>query len=196
MSDSPLISMDVPAGLSAEAVDALSARSVRRESAASFQAILAATRSAVRHLAGPLADAEAAALNLRQRQIVVAVAADLVELVEALGAGITTEGQCLAPLRRTPADRVRAILRPAPGWLPRLRERAADLAGPHPPPARTWLSAAAAAVEALGQTAEHLATLGSAQPAESSARALADRVATRLREHRDTLLASVARLVD
>ncbi len=197
MSDSTvLISMDLPAGLSADAIEALSARSVRRESSASFQAILAATRAAVRHLGCPLGDAEAAALNLRQRTTVAAVAADLAALDEALGAGVTTEGRCLVPVPRTPAERVRAILRPAPGWLPRLRERAADLAGPHAPPARTWLSAAAAAVEALGQTAEHLSTLAAAQPDASSARALGDRVADRLRGHRDDLLASVARLVD
>ena len=196
MSEPTPLLTDVPPGLSAEAVEALSARSVRRESAASFQAILAATTAAVRHLAAPLADAEAAALNLGQRQTVAAVAADLGALVEALGAGVTVEGRCLGPSRLTAAERVRAILRPAPGWLPRLRERAADLAGPHPAPARTWLSAAAAAVEALGQTAEHLATLAAAQPAASSARALGDRVADRLRGHRDTLLTSVARLVD
>ena len=196
MSDSLLISTDIPAGLSADAVKALSARSIRRESAASFQAILAATQAAVRPLSCPLGDAEAAALNLRQRQTVDAVSTDLSALVEALGAGISAEGRCLARRPLTPAQRVRAILRPAPGWLPRLRERAADLSGPHAPPSRTWISAAAAAVEALGQTAEHLATLAAAQPEDSSARVLGDRVAARLREHRDSLLASVARLID
>ena len=58
------------------------------------------------------------------------------------------------------------------------------------------LSAAAAAVESLGQTAEHVATLAAAQPPDSSARALGDRVAARLRVHRDAVLADVARLVD
>ena len=181
--------------LSADAVVGLREQSVRRESAASFQALLAATAGAVRALAAPVAEAEAAALNLAQRQRVAAVAADLGALGDALGAGVTAEGRCLSP-RRTPADRVRAVLRPAPGWLPRLRERAADLAGPQAPPARTWVSAAAAAVEALGQTATHLATLAAAQPADSSARALGDRVAARLRLHHDAVLADVARLVD
>lgn len=196
MSDPATLLTDIPAGLSAEAVEALSARSVLRESAASFQALLAATRSALQHLQCPLGDAEAAALNLRQRQTVAGVGADLAAVIEALGAGVSVEGRCLATPRRTPAQRVRAILRPAPGWLPRLRERAADLAGPNPPPARTWLSAVAAAIEALGQTAEHVATLAAAQPAASSARELGLRVAVRLREHRDSLLAAVARLVD
>lgn len=194
----PLSPPDVPAvedGLSAEAVGALAARSVRRESSASFQALLAAAAEAAARVAGPVREAEAAALNLAQRQHVAAVAADLDAVVGALRGSLSPEAQCLVR-RRRPADVVRAVLRPAPGWLPRLRERAAELALPSVPPTRTWVSAAAAAVEALGQTAEHVATLAAAQPAASSARFLGDRVAARLRAHRDTLLGDVARLVD
>ena len=180
--------------LTADSVRALAERSVRRESSASFQALLAAAVCSVRALADPIQDAEAAALNLRQRETVAGVRADLDALVAALGAGVSDQARCLD--RRRPLDLARAVLRPAPGWLPRLRERAAEIAGDHDAPCPTWLAASAAAVEALGQTAEHLATLAAAQPPPSSARALGDRAADRLRAGRDALLADVARLVD
>ena len=144
----------------------------------------------------PLDVAEASALNLAQREHVAAVRADLRATVEALKTGTSSEARCLALGPPTAAQRIRSVLRPAPGWLPRLRERAESLAAPAPPPTRPWVAAAAAAVEALGGAAEHLALLGAAQPAPSSARMLADRLAARLREHRDTLLADVARVVD
>ncbi|MGB3542405.1 hypothetical protein, partial [Rubrivirga sp.] len=63
-------------------------------------------------------------------------------------------------------------------------------------PTPTWLAAAAAAVEALGQSAEHVTMLADGQPPRSSASALARLVAERLRSGRDLLLADVARLVD
>lgn len=158
--------------------------------------MLAAVIASVKPVAGPLREAEAAALNLAQQQHVAAVAADLDAVVAALDAGVAEEARCLAPGRWSAAGLVRAVLRPAPGWLPRLRERAAEVAAATPPPTRPWLSAASAAVEALGQTAEHVATLGRNQPAASSARRLGDAVAARLRAHRDVLLGDVARLVD
>lgn len=182
----------LPSTLTPDAVRALAARSEVRESAASFQAILAASVTVVRAVAEPVAAAEAAALSLRQRETVAAVAADLADVVQVLGVGISEDARCLN--RRRPADLIRG-LRPAPGWLPRLRERAAErAAGGAPTP--TWLAAAAAAVEALGQSAAHVATLAAAQPAPSSARALGDLVAGRLLAGRDALLADVARLVD
>lgn len=195
MSESLFVST-ADADLTPDAVRALAARSVRRDSAAAFQSMLAATLASVTAVGGPLGEAETAALNLAQQQHVAAVTADLAALAVALRAGVSEEGRCLAPGRRSATEVVRAVLRPAPGWLPRLRERAADLAAAAPPPSRTWLSSAAAAVEALGQTAEHVATLGQNQPAASSARRLGDAVAARLRAHRDTLLADVARVVD
>ncbi len=185
---------DLAPGLSAETVAALALRSARRDSAASFQALLAAAADAVRATLDPVAEAQAAALSLRQRETVAAVAADLGAVLEALASGVSDEARCLGRVR--PADRVRAVLRPAPGWLPRLRERAAELASTTAAPCPTWLAAAAAAVEALGQTAEHVATLASAQRPDSSARLLGDRVADALRAGRDALLADVARLVD
>ena len=185
-------------GLTAETVEALAVRSVRRDSVASFQALLAAVREAVGATLGPVRDAEAAALSLRQRETVRAVAADLGALVAALDVGVSAEARCLS--RRRPSDRaagaLRAVLRPSPGWLPRLRERAAELAGSASATCPTWVAGAGAAVEALGQTASHVATLGAAQPAASSARVLADRAAAALRAGRDALLADVAKLVD
>lgn len=175
------------AGLSADAVGALAVQSARRESAASFQALLAAASDAVRATLAPVAAAEAAALTLHQRDALAAVAADLRELLAALAAGVSEEARCLA--RRRPADLVRAVLRP--DWRSRLRPATTP-----PAPGPTWVTAAGAAVEALGQTAEHVATLAAAQREASSARVLGDAVADRLRGHRDAVLADVAKLVD
>ncbi len=186
------LTASIPSVLTADSVRALAERSVARDSSSAFQALLAASAQAVRTARQTVLEAEGAALSLRQRETVTAVAADLEVVAEALCAGISAEARCLD--RRRPADRVRA-LRPSPGWLPRLRERAAERAqGGAPTP--TWLAAAAAAVEALGQSAEHITMLAAGQPSKSSARALGGLVAERLREGRDLLLADVARLVD
>ncbi|MEM0962883.1 MAG: hypothetical protein AAGK21_10155 [Bacteroidota bacterium] len=182
----------LPSTLTPDTVRTLAGRSVRRESAAAFQALLAASSEAVRALRKPLADASSAALSLRQRETVEAVASDLRDTLAALDAGVSDQARCLG--RRRTSDIVRA-LRPTPGWLPRLRERAADFSavGSITP---TWVAASATAVDALGQTAEHVATLAAAQPAPSSAHRLGQLVADHLRAGRDALLADVARLVD
>lgn len=179
--------------LSPEAVAALAERSVVRESAAAFQSLLAASACAVRATRGAVAEARDAALSAGQRDRLAAVATGLDDVVAALAAGVSDQARCLD--RRRPADLARAVLRPAPGWLPRLRERAAEVAG-RPGPSPTWLAAAGTAVEALGQSADHLATLAAGQPAPSSARALGERVAAHLRAAHDAVLADVARLVD
>jgi len=180
---------DLAPGIGAETVEALAARSVRRDSVASFQALLAAVIGAVEATRAPVCAADAAALSLRQRETVAAVSADLGALVAALNAGVSADARCLRP-RTTWAG-----LRPPPGWLPRLRERAAERAA-SATPGPTYVAAAAAAIEALGQTAEHVATLGAAQPEPSSARVLSARVAEALRAGRDALLADVAKLID
>ena len=179
---------DLPAGLTSDVVEALAARSVRRDSVASFQALLAALTEAVSAVRAPLARAEGAALSLRQRETVEDVRAHLDGLLAALAAGVSAEGRCLKRPRR-PADLVRAVLHPTPGWIPRLRP--AD-AGPAP----TWVSAAGAAVETIGQTAAHIQTLADAQPGASSARVLGTRVAAALLADRDALLADLARFLD
>lgn len=180
---------DLPAGLSTDVVEALAARSVRRDSVASFQALLAALAEAVAATRAPVAQAEAAALNLRQRETVAGVSADLDAVLAALAAGVSAQGQCLKRSRR-PADVVRSVLRPTPGWLPRLR--AGEAAAPPP----TWIAAAGAAVEAIGQTAAHVRTLADAQPEASSARVLGARVSQALLADRDALLADLARFLD
>ncbi len=173
----------LPDGLAREAVVALAERSVRQDSVPSFQALLAALSRAVDATREPVARARAAALSLRQQDTVDEVSAHLDGLLGALAAGVSTEGRCLTP-RRTPGDLVRAVLRPTAGW----RQRADA--------APTWVSAVAAAVEALGETAEHARTLAHAQPASSSARCLGERVADTLRADSQALLADVARMVD
>ena len=177
----------MPTGLSPEVVTALAERSVRRDSVPSFQALLAALMHAVEATREPVARAESAALSLRQRETVGAVAARLETARAALAAGVSAEAKCLKR-GRTPGEMVRAVLRPTPGWLSRWR------AEPDAPP--TWVAAAAAAVEALGETAQHARTLASAQPAASSARFLGERLAGALTADRDALLAAVARVVD
>ena len=181
----------LPAGLSPDVVEALAARSVRRDSVPSFQALLAAVLEAVRSTEGAAEQAEGAALSLRQRETVAGVRADLVEIAKALEAGVSAEGRFLTP-SRSPADVVRAALHVGPGWFPRLRDRAAT----ETPPAPTWLAAAGAAAQAIGQTADHVATLAAAQPHASSARVLGGRVSDALRADRDVILADIARLVD
>lgn len=179
--------LDLPDGLSPEVVTTLADRSVRRDSVPSFQALLVAIARAVTATREPVERAQAAALSLRQQETVAAVSAHLGGLLDALATGVSAEGQCLTQ-RRTPGEMVRAVLRPTPGWLGRLRAA--------PDAAPTWVCAVAAAVEALGETAEHAQMLAHAQPAASSARVLGDRVAEALRTDRDALLADVARVVD
>lgn len=176
-----------PDGLTPDIVTALAERSVRRDSVASFQALLVALTGAVEATREPVDQAQSAALSLRQRETVAGVAARIDGLSDALAAGVSAQGRCLTQ-RRTPGEMVRAVLRPTPGWLGRLRAE--------PDTAPTWVCAVAAAVEALGETAEHARTLAHAQPAASSARFLGNRVADALGADRDALLADVSRVVD
>lgn len=176
----------LPDGLTPETVTALAERSVRRDSMPSFQALLAALARAVESTREPVVQAQTAALSLRQRDTVQAVVSHLSGLRDALAAGVSSRGRCLS--RRTAGDMVRAVLRPTPGWMGRVRAE--------PDAAPTWVCAVAAAVESLGETAEHAWTLAQAQPAASSARLLGERVAQALRADRDALLADVARMMD
>ncbi len=179
--------------LAPEAVAALVARSQRRGSAAAFQALVAATEETVRNVLAPLREASASALNLAQQQSADAAVAHLRAGADTLHAGLSAGGLALMPDR---GSALRAILRPAPGWIPRLRARAAELAHPDAAPRPTWVGAVAAAVDALGSAADHLATLAAAQPPDSSARALGAGVAAQLRVHRDALLHDMTRLVE
>lgn len=177
---------DLPPGLTTDVVETLAARSVRRDSVASFQALVAALAEAVDATRGPVAQAEEAALCLGQRETVAGVRSHLADLLAALAAGVSAEGRCLKRSRR-PSDVVRAVLRPTPVW----RRRPAEAA-----PAPTWIGAAGAAVEAIGQTAAHVQTLADAQPEQSSARVLGTRTADALLADRDVLLADLARFLD
>lgn len=176
-----------------EAVAALVARSRRRGSSAAFQALLAAAEETVRGVLDPLRDASEAALNLAQQQTVDAAAAHLAAGADALHAGLSTEGLALVP---GPVGALRALLRPAPGWIPRLRARAVELTQAGAAPRPTWVAATASAVDALGSAADHLTNLALAQPPDSSARALGLGVAEQLRLHRNALLGEVVRLVE
>ncbi|MGB3543716.1 hypothetical protein, partial [Rubrivirga sp.] len=96
----------LPTALTSESVRSLAERSVARESASAFQAIVAASAHAVRTARRTVLEAEGAALSLRQRETATGVASDLEAATEALCAGISEEARCLD--RRRPADRVRA----------------------------------------------------------------------------------------
>lgn len=177
--------------LSRVAVQAFVARSQRRGSAAAFQALLAAAEAAVRGVLPPLREAAASALNLAQQQTLDAALAHLDTGATALHDGLSAEGLAAAA---DPPSGFRQ--RFSEGWLDRLRARASELTHPASVARPTWVAATAAAVDALGGAADHLTTLAAAQPDDSSARALGLGVARQLQQHRDMLLAEVARLVE
>lgn len=182
--------------LTADTVRGLAERSVQAGRTTAFQGLLVTTLDAVGALRCPVAAAGEAALSLAHQQTIGAAVDDLDALAEALRAGVTEQGACLMPQKVRPADVLRLVLHPPPGWLPRLRARAADLAHPEAASRPTWVVAMAVAVEALGEAAERLHALARAQPEGSAARDLGTSVADRLRQHRDALLREVARLID
>ena len=196
-----------PAAPTTEAVAALTARGLARESSAAFQSLLAAALGAVGRLRGHVRAAEHAALCLAHREHAAAVASDLARTQQALRAGLASGAECLAEDRPSLSAALRGLLRPD-------RERLVDAARavrgalrlPAPeaaPPTASgksaptdWFSATARAVEALGETAAHLDALAVAQPDASASRELGLAVAAVLRRSRDTLLADIARLAD
>ena len=185
-----------------EAIGALAARSLARESGAAFQSLLAASLDALGRLGDHVRAAERAALCLSQQEHAAAIAADLDAAQRALKSGLADEAHCLSAAGPSLPDALRGLLRPD-------RQRLADAARAvrgalrRPAPEASsedapadWFAATAHAVEALGETAEHLDALATAQPDASASRELGAAVAAFLRRSRDTLLSDIARLVD
>lgn len=183
--------------LTAEAVQALAARSLARESDAAFQSLLAASADALARLARSVRRAECAAISLAQREHAHEVAADLGDVRTALLSGLAASSRCLSAEIPSLPEALRGLLRPD---RQRLAEaaRAVRTAAARPKPEDTpdWFAATTDAVEALGEAAEHLDSLALAQPEASASRTLGNGLAEFLRERRDALLSDIARLVD
>ncbi|MEL6615205.1 MAG: hypothetical protein AAFQ43_05680, partial [Bacteroidota bacterium] len=182
--------------LTPAAVTTLAAQSVARESEAAFQSLLAATLDALPRLAGTVREAEGAALSLAQRETARTVAEEIDATRQALQGAVADEARCLASGAPTLSEALRGLLRPD-------RQRVADAARalrnafrPAPEADQDWFAATAHAVEALGESAEHLGALAAAQPPASASRALGSTVSAALRRWREAMLADIARLVD
>lgn len=182
--------------LTPDAVSTLAAQSLVRESGAAFQSLLAATLDAMPRLAGSVREAEGAALCLAQRETAASVADEIDATQEALRGAVADEARCLASGAPTLTDALRGLLRPDRQSVADAARALREALRPTPEADADWFAATAHAVEALGETAEHLGALAAAQPPASASHALGATVAASLRRWRDALLADIARLVD
>jgi hypothetical protein len=181
---------DVAAPITGEAVQALTSWSADRGSEAAFQALLAASASAVRSARAAVSDVQRASLSLAQARAAEAITDELATTVSALESGLSQQGACLLEAKRGPVAALRAQLPGLASW----RGRRAKLAEASARP--TWLSATSNAIRTLGGVAEHMDALAGNQPNPSPSRQLGHEVAARMRHHRNGLMAEVARLVD
>lgn len=170
--------------LTPAAIRVLAERSVRRGLTSAFQGLLVSSIQTCAAVAVPVREAEQAALSLAQKTAAASVAQHLDAAAAALDAGLSEQGRHLLPARKRPAEALRALV--APGWLPRLRARAAEFARPADGPL-PWDVALATAVDALAEAAAHAETLAAAQPEASSARIAGVAVVGRLATCRATL---------
>lgn len=183
--------------LTAEAVEALAARSLARESGAAFQSLLAASCDALARLVAPVRRAESASLNLAQREHAKAVADDLKAARDVLRSGLADTSRCLSAEGPSLPEALRGLLRPDRQRIAEAARAVRFAATPsreEAPP--DWFLATTDAVEALGEAAEHLDALAVAQPNDTAARELGSRVSAFLMRSRDLLLRDIARLVD
>ncbi|GAB5536057.1 MAG: hypothetical protein Rubg2KO_23060 [Rubricoccaceae bacterium] len=178
------------APITGEAVQALTSWSADRGSEAAFQALLAASASAVRSARMAVADVQRASLSLAQARAAEAITDEMQTTAEALESGLSEQGACLLDAKLGPIAALRAQLPALAPW----RGRRARLAAPQTRP--TWLGATSHAIRTLGETAEHMDALADNQPEPSPSRQLGQELAARLRHHRNGLMAEVARLVD
>ncbi|MEO0557759.1 MAG: hypothetical protein AAF170_06200 [Bacteroidota bacterium] len=171
-----------------EAVQALTVWSADRGSEAAFQALLAASASAVRSARTAVADVQHASLSLAQARAAEAISEEMEITAQALELGLSEQGACLLDAKPGPVAALRAQLPTLASWRGRR---------PRSPEARpTWLNATSNAIRTLGETAEHIDALADNQPEPSPSRQLGRDIAARLRHHRNALMAEVARLVD
>ena len=182
--------LDSAAPLTENAIQTLTSWSAERGSEAAFQALLAASASAVRSARTAVSDVERSSLSLAQARAAEAITDEMSTTVDALESGLSEQGACLLEAKPGPVAVLRAQLPALGAW----RGRKARLAAPTPRP--TWLAATSHAIRTLGETAEHMDALAENQPEPSPSRQLGQEVAARLRHHRNALMAEVARLVD
>ena len=176
-----------PAGpLTEEAVQAFAAWSAERGSQATFQALLAASATAVRSASSTVSDVQRASLSLAQSRAAAAIADELATTAASLDAALSEKGACLIDAPVGPIAALRQRLPAFSGW----RDRST------PAPRPTWLAATGRAIDTLGDTADHLDALAVGQPDPSPSRQLGQAVAARLRHHRNALADEVARLLD
>jgi len=178
------------APITGEAIQTLTSWSADRGSEAAFQALLAASASAVRSARKAVADVQRASLSLAQARAAEAITDEMETTAEALESGLSEQGACLLEVKPGPVAALRAQLPGLASW----RGRRARLETPQIRP--TWLGATSHAIRTLGDTAEHMDALAENQPEPSPSRQLGQEVAARLRHHRNGLMAEVARLVD
>ena len=178
------------APLTGSTIQDLVAWSTERGSEAAFQALLAASASAVRSARAAVADVQTASLSLAQARAAEAITDEMDGTVAALESALSEQGACLLETRPGPVATLRAQLPALASW----RGRRARLEVPAKQP--TWLATISTAIRTLSETAEHMDALADNQPEPSPSRQLGQEVAARLRDHRNGLMAEVARLVD
>jgi hypothetical protein len=165
---------------------AMTARAPRGEaSGTAFQSMLVATVHAVQRAVARLRAAESAALSLAQQQRVAAVADDLQTTAADLRTQLDAQGRCILGEPRTLREKViEAGTKMQEAFAARKGETTV----------LSWTQALAEAIDTLGEEADQLADLASAQSAGTPAGSVGRRTVNQLRTHRGTLLGEVARL--
>ena len=184
----PQIDPAVP--ITGETIQTLTAWSAQRGSEAAFQALLAASASAIRSARAAVSDVQVASLSLAQARAAEAITVEMESAAEALESSLSEQGACLLDAKPGPVAAFRAQLPALADWRGRRARLSAPQAGP------TWLGATSNAIRTLGDTADHMDALADGQPDPSPSRQLGHEVAARLRHYRNGLMAEVARLVD
>ena len=165
---------------------AMTARAPRSEaSGTAFQSMLVATVHAVQRAVARLRAAESAALSLAQQQRVAAVAEDLQTTAADLRTHLDAQGHCILGEPRTLREK---MIEAGTKMQEALAARKEETAPP------SWTQALAEAIDTLGEEADQLADLASAQAEGTPAGAVGRQAVNRLRTHRGALLGEVARL--
>ncbi|NNF57695.1 MAG: hypothetical protein HKN04_05585 [Rhodothermaceae bacterium] len=148
--------------------------------------MLVATVHAVQRAVARLRAAQSAALSLGQQQRIAAVADDLQTTAADLRTQLDDQGHCILGEPRTLREKMIEAGARMHGALAARKEKEAT--------SLSWTQALADAIDTLGEEADQLADLASAQSAGTPAGAVGRETVSRLRMHRGALLGEVARL--
>ncbi|MEM8598669.1 MAG: hypothetical protein AAGF99_02010 [Bacteroidota bacterium] len=148
-------------------------------SPSAFQAVLAASRCALRDVRQRTALAKAAALSLAQHERLDAMAGELRVLDDALEGVLEASGRCLVDADTAPARARRPRLR--------LWQRSASPTTAAASAPRSWGDTAEDLLVALDAQIDRLDTLASGQPHGAPSQLLATDVTRVLARHRDAL---------